>query len=73
MDSINFRLEGRLSLSEDVGRDVLRRLAELRVRTRPVGHQLSKDQHRLLVATHVELATVGAHRISVDVVDGRGQ
>ena len=73
MGSINFRLEGRLSLSEDVGRDVLRRLAELRVRTRPVDHQHSKDQHRPLVATHVELGTDGLHRVAVDVVDGRGQ
>ena len=58
---------------EDVGRDVLRRLAELRVRTRPLNHQISKAQHRRLVATHVELGTDGLHRVPVDVVDIRGQ
>ena len=36
-------------------------------------HQLSKDQHRPLVAIRVELAIVGARRISLDVVDIRGQ
>ena len=58
---------------EDVGRDVLRRLAELRVRTRRVDHQASKAQHRPLVADHFERATDGAHRMPVDVIDIRGQ
>ena len=58
---------------EDVGRDVLRRTAELRVRARRVDHQASKAQHRPLVADHFERATDGAHRMPVDVIDIRGQ
>ncbi len=55
---------------EDVGRDVLWRIEELRARTRHLDHQVSKNQHRPLVADHFEHGTGGAHGTPVDIVDG---